>query len=175
MQGPVSQYVHAVLSAHQARRNAVDADVFRCIRGCCAEHESGHTTLCVTRCVYAVGMCVCVCMQGTLAAAIASWLGIPCRATADVQNAMLPPPLFIIALTVGLSTLKQLIRFRRTTCSNCVRQETLHFVHGKRHNIAVRELGPDSPSAHLSHRGCVCRLEQHTTNAVSDAVNVAKR
>jgi len=43
-----------------------------------------------------------------LAAAMASWLGMPCLATADVQKAMDPPPDFIMALTEGRRMLKQL-------------------------------------------------------------------
>jgi hypothetical protein len=42
-----------------------------------------------------------------LAAAIASWLGMPCRATAEVQKAMEPPPVRIMRFTAGRRMLKQ--------------------------------------------------------------------
>lgn len=49
-----------------------------------------------------------------LAAAMASWFGMPCRATADEHSAMLPPPGWrIMALTAGRSTLKALNRLMR--------------------------------------------------------------
>ena len=50
-----------------------------------------------------------------LAAAMASWLGMPWRATAEEQNAMEPPPgCRIMALTAGRRMLKQLKRLVRS-------------------------------------------------------------
>mmetsp|Transcript_16535 Transcript_16535/g.35769 ORF Transcript_16535/g.35769 Transcript_16535/m.35769 type:complete len:226 (-) Transcript_16535:174-851(-) len=53
-----------------------------------------------------------------LAAAMASWLGMPCLATADEQNTMEPPPLPIMRFTEERSTLKQDVRFSLMTWSN---------------------------------------------------------
>ena len=50
-----------------------------------------------------------------LAAAMASWLGMPCRATADVQKAMEPPPVRIMLFTAGRRMLKQEYRLTRIT------------------------------------------------------------
>ncbi len=41
-----------------------------------------------------------------LAAAMASWLGMPCLATAEEQNTMEPPPVPIIFLTADLVNCK---------------------------------------------------------------------
>jgi len=50
------------------------------------------------------------------AAAMASWLGMPCLATAEEQNTIEPPPVVIMLLTVGLRMLKQLYRLTFITC-----------------------------------------------------------
>lgn len=51
---------------------------------------------------------------------MASWFGMPWRATAEVQKAMEPPPLLLVImrLTEDLSTWKQLLRFSRNTCTS---------------------------------------------------------
>lgn len=57
----------------------------------------------------------------TLAAAMASWLGMPCLATAEEQKTMLPPgPLSrrIITLVAARSTPKEDSRLMRSVSSN---------------------------------------------------------
>lgn len=61
-------------------------------------------------------------MMPALAAAMASWLGMPCFATADEQNTMEPPPVVIMLFTVGFKMLKQLYRFTFRHCAG-VRDE----------------------------------------------------
>ncbi len=51
----------------------------------------------------------------TFAAAIASWLGMPCRATAEEQKTTEPPPVVIMRLTEDRRMLKHELRLRRIT------------------------------------------------------------
>jgi hypothetical protein len=53
-----------------------------------------------------------------LAAAMASWLGTPCLATAELHSTMLPPPVVIMRFTLALSTLKAVNRLMRSVSSN---------------------------------------------------------
>jgi hypothetical protein len=50
-----------------------------------------------------------------LAAAIASWFGIPCLATADEQKTIEPPPEVIMRLTDDRRMLKHELRFSLIT------------------------------------------------------------
>lgn len=51
-----------------------------------------------------------------LAAAMASWFGMPWRATAEEQNTIEPPPLVIMRFTDERRMLKQELRLSLMTC-----------------------------------------------------------